>query len=144
MSYFIRLFTPEKIPTLVPVQAQLMRYGFQVRPIATNQVDIFYHPAQPPFAIDLTDSNSPTTRQDIMAFIQAVSRLDADPPTQTLVLDVLARTRALLAVGVPDGFSRQFDAALDLLLEHISDVAEGLFQVDGQGFYDGDTLILKL
>ena len=144
MSYFIRLFTPQLVPTLVPVQAQLIRHGFQVKPVATNQLDIFYHPHHPPFAIDLTDSNSPTTRQDIMGFIEAVSRLNIDPPNQTLVLDVLARTRALLAVGVPDGFSRQFDAALDILLEYVGDVAEGLFQVDGQGFYDGDTLILRL
>lgn len=142
MSYHIRLFTTSPLSTLVPIQAQMLQAGYQVKPAGTNQLDIVYAAQRQPLTVDLTDSTDATTREEIKNFLDAVSRLPHNP-SQELVLDVLARAQAVVAIGVPDDFDQQSPALRDVI-DLVADAAEGLFQVDGEGFYDGDELILKL
>lgn len=143
MSYYIRRFSPHPMQTLIPVQAWVVRSGVQVAPAGTNELNVIYSPAHPPLTIDLTDSRNSITQQDLLSFLMAVSRLP-DHPNKTLVLSILARTQALVAVGVPDGFPPEFDEILDIITYSIATETPGLFQVDGDGFYDGDDLILKM
>jgi hypothetical protein len=64
-------------------------------------------------------------------------------PEQAMVLNVLSRTLALVAVRVPEDYD-QYDNTLRDVIDIIGESAEGLFQVDGEGFYDGSDLILKM
>ena len=142
MTYYVRLFTTSLLGSLVPLQAQMIQQGYHVKPVGTNQLDIVYRSDRHPLTADLTDSNNQTTRDDIAHFLDQVSRL-TDEPDQDLVLDVLARTRSLIAVGVPDDYESD-DEALSDVLDIVANFSEGLFQVDGEGFYDGGRLILRL
>lgn len=143
MGYAIRLFCTVPFSTLVPLQAQMIQRGFQVQPVGTNQLDIFYDRNQPPITADLMDATLSETGQQIADFLEAVSDLD-DSSEKTLVLDVLARTQALVIIGVSGDGSDAFNAALDNILDVVGNSAEGLFQVDGEGFYEGGSLILPL
>lgn len=143
MGYAIRLFATDSLSSLVPLHTTMIRQGFPVNPVGTNQLDIIYHRQYPPLTADLSGADAITTRSRIMRFIELVSRQPRSPDQQ-LVLDVLARTQALLTLGVPDTLTDEFAAALDNAVSIISSMAEGLFQVDGEGFYDGHTLILRI
>ncbi|HLA44395.1 MAG TPA: hypothetical protein VJZ27_13210 [Aggregatilineales bacterium] len=142
MGYYIRFFTTQPLGTLVPVHAQMHQRGYQVNPAGTNQLDVIYDSKREPVQIDMSDSTSPTTREDVRAFIDVVSRVSGEPE-QARVLDVLARTQAVIAVGVPDDYDEQSGTVFDVI-EIIANAAVGLFQVDGEGFYDGAQLILRL
>ena len=142
MSYYIRLFTTSPLSTLIPLQAQMIQRGYQVNPVGTNQLEVFYDPACQPLRVELTDSTNTTTQQEIAAVLDAVSQLPGDP-NQHRVLDVLARTLAVVAVGVPDDY--HYDSGvLDDLTGIIANAGDGLFQADGDGFYDQGQLILEL
>jgi hypothetical protein len=142
MGYLIRLLTTSPLSSLVPVQAQLFQRGYRVTPAGTNQLDVWYDANFSPLTVELTDSNHATTRQEIMQFIEWVSRQSGEP-AQGQVLDVLARTQAVLAIGVPDDYDNTNDA-LNEIIDIVANAAEGLFQVDGEGFYDGNQLILPM
>ncbi len=143
MGYAIRLFCIVPLSTLVPLQAQMIQRGFRVQPVGTNQLDIFFDPNQPPITADLLDVTQSETGQQIADFLEAVSKLD-DSPEKNRVLDVLSRTQALVIVGITEDRSDAFPAALDNILDVVSNSAEGLFQVDGEGFYEHGSLILPL
>jgi hypothetical protein len=142
MGYCIRLFTDTPLSTLVPVQAQMIQRGYQVQPAGTNQLDIRYDAARDPLTIDLTDSSQQTTREAVAEFLDAVARLPHSPEQQD-VLNFLPQTQALVTVGVPDDYESA-SGALDEVGDIVSNAAAGLFQVDGEGFYDGSNLILAL
>jgi hypothetical protein len=142
MGYYIRLFTDTPLSTLVPVQAQMIQRGYQVQPAGTNQLDIRYAPGRDPLTIDLTDSGHQTTRNTIAGFLDALARLPSSPEQQE-VLNFLPRTQAVVTVGVPDDYDHS-SGALDEIGDIVANAAAGLFQVDGEGFYDGSNLILAL
>jgi len=142
MAYYIRLFTTSPLSTLIPLQAQMIQQGYQVAPAGTNKIDVFYATNNAPLAIDLTDSTNQTTRQEIMRFIDVVAALPRQS-TQGQVLDVLARALAVVAVGVPDDYDPQ-SGALDAVIDIMASSGAGLFQVDGEGFYEDGQLILEL
>lgn len=143
MSYYIRLFATDPLGSLLPVQAQIIQRGVPVKPVGTNQLDIIYHNIYTPLTLDLTDSRNDTTRQDLLSFLEVITRLPNQPNKQW-VLDVLARTQALVAIGVPDDFPTDYAGMLDWLLDDVRHAVDGLTQVDGDGFYDGNTLILRI
>ncbi|MFP4321342.1 MAG: hypothetical protein ACLFTK_02715 [Anaerolineales bacterium] len=142
MGYTIRLFTKAPLGSLVPLQAQMIQRGYHVQPAGTNQMDIFYTQEAAPLVVDLVDAGQDITRREIQTFLQRVSAL-GNEPDQGLVLDVLTRTQAIIMIGVPDDYDNAAPA-LDDTLDIVSNAAEGLFQVDGEGFYDGNRLILPL
>ncbi len=142
MGYTIRLFTQAPLGTLVPVQEPMIQRGYHVQPVGTNQIDIFYADGRGPLSVDLVDSGQEVTRRQIQTFLQRVSAL-SNEPDQGLVLDVLTRAQAIVMIGVPDDYDPAAPA-LDDTLDIVSNAAEGLFQVDGEGFYDGPRLILPL
>lgn len=142
MGYYIRLFTDTPLSTLVPVQAQMIQRGYQVQPAGTNQLDIRYNAGRDAITIDLTDSAHQTTRNTIAGFLDAIARLPRSPEQQD-VLDYLPRTQAVVTVGVPDDYDTS-SGALDEVGDIVANAADGLFQVDGEGFYDGSNLILAL
>ena len=143
MGYFIRLFATVPLSSLIPIQAQMLQRGFQVQPAGTNQLDIIFDANSPPLTVDLTDSNMQKTRDEIRSFLAEVSRVPDDSNKQK-VLDVLARTQAVVFVGIPDELTDEFSDTLDNVLDGVANSADGLFHIDGEGFYEGSTLILPV
>jgi hypothetical protein len=142
MGYTIRFFTTSPLSTLVPLQAQMTQADFDVQPVGTNQLDIFYDPDRAPITADLTDSTKSTTRDEIAGFIEAVSQEEG--PGRERVLGVLSRSQSLVTIGVPDDLGRNGNDVLSLVLEIVASLGDGLFQVDGEGFYAEGELIFEL
>ncbi len=142
MGYTIRYFTTSPLGSLIPVQAQMIQAEFEVHPAGTNQLDIFYHPDRGPLTVDLTDSTQATTQREIAQFIEAVT--ERGGPERDTVLSVLVQTQALVAIGVPDGLQEVNADALPIVLEIIANLGDGLFHVQGEGFYAGNNLIFEL
>lgn len=143
MGYLIRFFTTSPLMSMIPIQAQMYQAGFEVQPAGTNALDIYYAPNHPPLTADLAESTKDDAKADIMAFIEAVSEY-SDHPAQNTVLNVLSRTQAIIAIGIPDNFPEGQQESLNDLLALVADMAVGLFHVEGEGFYDGPELIFEL
>lgn len=142
MGYTIRYFTTSPLGSLVPLQAQMIQAEFEVHPAGTNQLDIFYHPDRGPFTVDLTDSTHLATQREIASFIEAVTERGGSK--RDTVLSVLVQTRALVVIGVPDDLHEVNADALSITLEIIANLGDGLFHVQGEGFYAGNDLIFEL
>ena len=143
MGYLIRFFTTSPLMSMIPIQAQMYQAGFEVQPAGTNALDIYYDPNYPPLTADLAESTKEDAKADIMAFIEAVTDY-SDHPAQRKVLNVLSRTQAIIAIGIPNDFPDSHQGSLNELLALVADMAEGLFHVEGEGFYDGANLIFEL
>lgn len=142
MRYTIRLFTTSPLSTLIPLQAQMLQAGYRVQPIGMNQIAVQYQANLQPLQVALTDSTDQVTHRTIRQFIEYVGEL-AGSADQALVLDVLARAQAVVSLHVPADYDHQ-DETLNAIVDLIAESAEGLFQVDGEGFYDGNELILRM
>lgn len=142
MSYGIRFFTTVPLSTLIPLQAQMIQRGFQVNPVGTNQLDIYYARDRQQIQVDLTDSTQDSTRTELTDFLHRVGQL-ASSEVQGFVLDTLSRTQALVLIVVPDDYDDDHDA-LNHVIDIVTNSAEGIFHVGGEGFYEGDSFILEL
>jgi hypothetical protein len=141
MSYYIRFFTVSPVSSLVPLQAQMFQEGYNVRPRGTNIIAVEYAPDRKSFVIELTDSTSDITKKEIADFIDAVTR--AEGSGRDTVLNLLTRTQSLIALEVPDDYEED-EQVLDLLIDMISNMGDGLFHVDNEGFYQNGELIVRL
>lgn len=141
MGYVIRLFSTSPLSTLIPLQAQMIQRGFQAQPVGTNQLDIFYEPQSNPLVVDLTDSTDAKTKQDLTDYLDAITQLSPSD-AQGHILTVLSGTQALVLIGVPDDYDDS-SGTLNHIIEIISESADGVFHVEGDGFYEGDTFLLE-
>ena len=73
----------------------------------------------------------------------------APSPARHRIIQHLTRTRFIVAIRIPtsvlgtdheEALWQASDALLDYFVQH----SGGLIQADGEGFYEADTLILKL
>ncbi|MCI0711969.1 MAG: hypothetical protein L0154_17575 [Chloroflexi bacterium] len=141
MSYYIRFFTVSPVSSLVPLQAQMFQEGYSVRPRGTNIIAVEYAPDRKSFVIELTDSTSDITKKEIADFIAAVT--EANDSGRDTVLNLLTRTQSLIALEVPDDYEED-EQVLDLLIDMISNMGDGLFHVEDEGFYQNGELIVRL
>lgn len=138
IEYTIRFFTVSPLFSIIPLQAQMIQQGFRVQPGGTNRLDIAYTAERTPFIAELTDSTSDTTKDEVAEFIEAVQAVD-DPGRET-VLNLLTQTKAIIAVGVPTDFAG--GDVLDRILDIVAEMGDGLFHVEGEGFYQNGELIV--
>lgn len=141
MGYYIRFFTISPVSSIVPLQAQLFQEGYNVRPRGTNVIAVEYAVDHRPFVVELTDSTSDITKQEIADFIDAVT--NAEGGERDTVLNLLTQTRSLIALEAPDDY-REDDDVLDLLIDMITNMGDGLFHVEDEGFYKNGELIVRL
>ena len=139
-DYYIRFFTISPLFSIIPLQAQMAQQGFYVEPAATNQLLINYADGREPFAVELTDSSSETTQQEVADFIDAVR--EANQPGRDTVLNVLTQTKAIIAIGVPVDYEE--GPVLDQIIDIVAAMGDGLFHVEDEGFYRDGALILEL
>lgn len=143
MGYLIRFFTTSPLMSMIPIQAQMYQAGFMVKPAGTNALDIYYDNNFSPLTADLAEALKEDAKSDIAAFIEAVSEY-SDHPAQNMILNTLTHTQAIIAIGIPDDFPDSHQDSLNDLLMLVADLAEGLFHVESEGFYDGAELIFEL
>lgn len=144
MGYAMRYFTVTSVVSLVPALEKVVRAGMKVRLVGTEAYDIYYEPAAHPLATGMSKSCSPAAQSEVAVFIELVSQR---PPLagKRDVLHTLSCTQAIVAIGVPDDFSLHGDdETLSFVTESVADLGQGMFQIDGQGFFVGKHLVFQL
>lgn len=144
MGYAIRFFMKSSVDSLMPILNTMHRAGFRVKVVGREAFDFYYAPYYDPLTAGLLRAVHPATQSEVAIFIEIVS-LRPPYPRQRDVLNTLARTHTMIAVGVPDDFTQFGNAQLlALLMESVNELGDGMFHIDGQGFFVGQQLIYPM
>jgi hypothetical protein len=149
MSYFLRAFcTSADLPPLRKVFEWAESEGVRLEATSVDddtaewqQAEIVYRPGRQRFVAE-ADTDE-VLREEVEEFIESLEDAD-DSREKQRVLDHLERSNAVVAVqllGHPDADGHR--AATTFLTYFVAHCG-GLLQADGEGFYDGDRLIVEL
>lgn len=140
IDYTIRFFTLSPLSSLIPLQAQMMQEGYQVQLKGITLLAVRANDSRAIFTIKLTDSTQPTTQNEIADFIAAVTETQAIE--RDTVLSLLSQTQSIVTIGIPPDLPT--NTTLDLIIEIVEELGEGLFHVEGEGFYMDGQLIVEI
>lgn len=158
MGYYVRCFcTGTRVPTLREALAAVARdypqleVGSGSAPVdldtpAWRSALLRYKSGKAPIDVDLNrvDGEDTMPADEIAEFIEMVEAED-ESTAQKQVLDHLRKTTFTVACQLPtsdiddDGYN-----ANALFLQHFVDHCAGMIQADGEGFYEGDRVVLQL
>jgi|SRR5215216_5289431 len=155
MAYWMRVFCTEGAPPpLEDVFAWTAARGQHLRlsegqgaehlPASWSQVAIEYRDGKPPFLAEISRVEDPEGREEVEEFVELITET-ADSPERQRTLEHLERTRFIVANQIP--ISDFDDHGFDAVGEHIRFFVEhngGMIQADGEGFYEGDQLVVRL
>ena len=166
MGYYLRAFcTAPEVPTLgailgsVASQGTVLTRDPSTAPWTTEQLQdrprdssaLHYHPDKPPsLVVDVNHADDPSdlVKEELREFRERLADV-APSPARDRIVQHLTRSRFIVAIRIPtsvlgtkheEALWQASDALLDYFVEH----SGGLIQADGEGFYEADTLILKL
>jgi hypothetical protein len=156
MAYWMRVFCTEGAPRpLEDVFAWTAAQGQQLRLSEGRQgaehlsepwtyAAIEYRDGRLPFVAEISWVEDVEGREEVEEFVELIAET-ADSPERQRTLEHLERTRFIVANQIPtsdfDGCG--FNAVGEFMrffVEHNS----GMIQADGEGFYDGDQLAVRL
>jgi hypothetical protein len=109
-----------------------------------EQAAIAYRQGKSPFLTEINHTTDPDAKEEVEEFVEFLEDM-ADTPQRRNVLSHLQRTTFVVGNQIPtsDFEDDGYDAVGEFMrffLEH----NDGMIQADGEGFYDGEELILKL
>jgi hypothetical protein len=160
MGYYVRAFCTASVPP--PLQAVLDAHSARGVSLAADtppedlrapdweEVALALGPGQPPVIVtcDRETTPGPTLmREEVQQFIEFLQ--DAPPsPARKRVVDHLRATRFIVACRLPGTASADDQAggcaAGRAFLSYFVTHCGGLVQADGEGFYEGDRLLLAV
>jgi hypothetical protein len=165
VSYYLRAFcTAAEVPTLGAILGSVANQGIVLTsepstpPWTTEQlqdrphdsVALCYHPDGPPsLVVDVDHADDPSgIAEEVGEFLERLEDV-APSPARDLIVQHLARSRFIVAIRIPTSvLGTEHEEALwqasDELLDYFVQHSDGLIQADGEGFYEAETLILKL
>jgi hypothetical protein len=82
-------------------------------------------------------------QEELEEFVEFLEDL-ADSPEKQKVLDHLEQSKAVVAVQLLGDVDEAGYTAAGTFLTYFVDHVGGLIQADGEGFYDGDRLVVEL
>jgi hypothetical protein len=148
MAYFLRTFcTSVDLPTLREVFTSAENRGIQLvtstdlDASAWQQAEIVYKPGRQPFVVE-ADSGE-FIEEEVAEFIELLEDVE-DSPAKERVLAHLGRTRAVIAAQILSDVDDEGYSAVQTFLNYFVDRCGGLIQADGEGFYEGDELVVEL
>lgn len=136
-GYYIRFFSLAPLASTMQLQMWLAERHHYVRPLGTNRFEVFDDPVLASLHVILNTARDEIIRQEIPAFIDAVSRVQR--PASSYVLDRLARSQAVIAL---QGWDLVDEQIVGETLTGCYALSDGLVQVDGEGFYEQGVFIL--
>jgi hypothetical protein len=158
MGYYVRAFcSAADVPPLGAVLDWVSRQGVAVRvaPEAGDidlasptweDVPLLYAAGQRPILCSVSrDDGSPQGlfREEVREFEEFLEDAE-DTPARERVLRHLGQSRYVVANQLMGDVNDAGYTASALVLEYFVDHGGGLVQADGEGFYDGETLIVSL
>jgi hypothetical protein len=165
VSYYLRAFcTADEVPALGAVLGAVASQGTvltrepstppwtteQLQDRPRDSVALCYHPDGPrSIVVDVDHADDPSGIAEEVG--ELLERLEDVAPSlaRDRIIQHLTRSRLIVAIRIPtsvlgtdheEALWQASDALLDYFVQH----SDGLIQADGEGFYEADTLILKL
>jgi hypothetical protein len=149
MGYYLRVFcTSEKLPALRDVFGWSASEGIELQAPSADldardwdQAEIIYKADKQPFVAERNTDE--LLREEVEEFIEFLEDVD-DSPERDRVINHLRQSRAVVATQLLGDIDDDGYTAVGTFLSFFADHAGGLIQADGEGFYEGDRLIVEL
>jgi hypothetical protein len=149
MGYYLRVFcmSPE-IPSLRAVfewaevrDVRLDAPSADVDAPSWRQAEVVYKTGRQPFVAE-TDADQ-LLREEVEEFVEFLEDVD-DSSEKQKVLDHLEQSKAVVSTQLLGDVDDDGYAAAGTFLTFFVEHCGGLIQADGEGFYDGNRLIVEL
>jgi hypothetical protein len=149
MGYYLRAFcTSSDIPSLRTVLEWAEGQGVRLEvPSAVldapewRQAEVVYKSDRQPFVAE-TDAGE-LLRDEVEEFVELLEEVEESPARQK-VLEHLEQSKAVVAAQLLGDVDDDGYAAAGTFLNYFVEHCGGLVQADGEGFYEGDRIILDL
>jgi hypothetical protein len=138
MSYYIRAFCVDLAPLPNELPAEL---GLRAEASGAGQAEIHYKKGRSPILAELwtqADAN-----EEIDEFVEALEDVP-ESSAKKHVVNHLGRTTTVVALRLSNDIDDDGYEMAGLYFAYLVDRAGALIQADGEGFYDGEELILEL
>jgi hypothetical protein len=151
MPHFCRAFCRSpRIPDLSEVRAVLGEHSssFSLTSLTPDDpwrhVQLIYAPKRPPINLhinrcDGTDSLGIDERNEFLKVVEA-----RESPSKRRIADQVTNARYIFCFAPPEDLEETGELLCGALLKYLQESCEGLIQVDGTGFYEGDQVALEL
>jgi hypothetical protein len=149
MGYYLRAFcTSPDIPPLRPVfewaESQGVRFASPSADLDASgwqQAEVVYKSDRQPFVAE-TDADQ-LLREEIEEYLEFLDDVDESSDKQKVV-DHLGQTKAVVAAQLLGDVDDDGYTAAGTFLTYFVKHCGGMIQADGEGFYEGDRLIVEL
>lgn len=149
MSFYLRAFCKsDEVPPLREVFKWAEGQGVQLRAPSADldeqsweQAEVAYKADRQPFTAEVNTSDF--LQEEVEEFIEFLEDVDQSPERQK-VLDHLEQSKAVIAAQLVGDIDDEGYAAIGAFLSYYVEHCGGLIQTDGEGFYEGDRLIVAL
>ena len=160
MGYYVRCFCKSStVPTLHDALGQVAKKHPQLQVGAGNgqapdlrdpdwiSAFILYKPGKQPLEVEINRRNGPTrelVEDEIQEFTEFLEEVP-DESAKQRVIDHLDRTQFIVAsrLETADIDDDGYDAN-GTFLRYFVDHAQGMIQADGEGFYEGENLVVAV
>jgi hypothetical protein len=146
MDYMTRVFAPtDSTPPLNSLRMLLGQWGAEVHTEGDEDewdvAEVHYDDEYAPIEVErYTPATDGIFEQEIAAFRTLVD--ESESPNRDKVIDVLELTRQIVGFRVREDADDAVYGPLNAAMNAVLSVLGGLSHADGEGFYDGDDLIL--
>jgi hypothetical protein len=149
MGYYLRAFcTSDNIPPLRTVldwaDTQGVRLEARAADLATpnwEQAELLYKPDKSPIIAEANAGD--LLREEVDEFVEFLEDVD-ESPEKKKVLEHLEQSKAVVAAQLIGNIDDDGYTAVGTFLTYFVDHCGGLIQADGEGFYEGDKLIVEV
>ena len=149
MAFYLRAFcTSDEIPPLRAVFEWAEGRGVRLKAPAADldaqgwtQAEVIYQPDRQPFIAERNTGD--LLGEEVEEFAELLEDTD-DSPEKQRVLDHLERCEAVVAVQLLGDIDDAGYTAAQTFLTYYVEHCGGVIQADGEGFYEGDRLIVEL
>jgi hypothetical protein len=149
MGYYMRFFVTDQQPVTLDMLESAFKaidpsYAIVDRHPTRAENGILIHDDEPYGEIEINNPGDSLFESELNEFREFLA--DAQGPNKQVVLDALNGTRAIIAVRVlwQDRESEDTLKKIDPLWAWLEKNHQGMGQADGEGFYQGEELILAL
>ena len=149
MSYYIRAFcTSDNVPPLRSVFEWADRQGVHLEAPSIDidaprweQAEILYSSDRQPFVAEVNIGE--VVQEELEEFAEFLQDV-GDSPEKQKVLDHLEQSKAVVAAQLLSDVDDDGYTAAGTFLTYFVEHAGGLIQADGEGFYEGERLIVQV
>lgn len=149
MGYYLRAFcTFDEAPPLRSVFDWAEGQGVSLQAPSADldargwdQAEVVYKPDRQPFVAEANTGE--LLREEVEEFVEFLEDVDETPEKQR-VLDHLQQSKAVVAAQLLGDIDDDGHTAVATFLTYFVQHNGGLVQADGEGFYEGDRLVVEL